>query len=262
MDERSPRKLLDTLFRRRRILGCVRDRPREKRALVEQLDVSRSTVDRGVRDLESLGLVTRDGGTLAATLPGRLCLDFLDDVETDLEALLEAAPLLRSLPSDAPMDRRLFRGADVHPAGGPAPGEPLSHAADLIRSADRFWGLATALTQPRFPQLLYRRVVDENLAARVVFERDLVDEVLAEQVDVLREMVAEGFRLFSAPAVPYGLLIGDTTEGFRAVLAIYDEDRTLEGVVVNDAPGAVAAAARLYQYHRRQAVEITDAVDP
>jgi predicted transcriptional regulator len=63
------------LSQRADALSRLLDADRTKNELTEELDVSRSTVDRAVRELESNGLVRREGGTVTATLSGRLAYD-------------------------------------------------------------------------------------------------------------------------------------------------------------------------------------------
>ena len=72
----SPSDVRQLLSQRADILSTLLRSERTKGELTDTLDVSRSTVDRGVRQLESTGLVRRSGGTVTATL----------DIDTDATA--------------------------------------------------------------------------------------------------------------------------------------------------------------------------------
>jgi len=60
-------EVVELLARRATLLRLLRERPRLKRELAEELSVSRSTVDRAVRNLEATDYVARGGDRLAHT---------------------------------------------------------------------------------------------------------------------------------------------------------------------------------------------------
>lgn len=63
---------IDVIVQRAQFLERLLDDPAEKRTLVEQLEVSRSTVDRALRDLEVEGLVTYADEGYALTAVGEI----------------------------------------------------------------------------------------------------------------------------------------------------------------------------------------------
>lgn len=72
--------------------------------LVRSLDVSRSTVDRAVRRLESEGIVERRASGYGLTLVGRLVYEEYLTFTERTTGLLDAAPVFEALPADTPLD--------------------------------------------------------------------------------------------------------------------------------------------------------------
>lgn len=260
-DDADPRELVSTLARRQELLAELAEGEREKPDLVAACSASRSTVNRAIRDLETLGVVERRAGGYGLTLAGRLLVERFADLTAAMADVVAAGDLLSALPPDALVDPRLLRGASVSRSREPAPNRPLDHAVELVESADRLRGFLPAITLPRLPRLFHDRVCD-GLDAELVYEGRLVDEVLAEQTELVAEMVAHGFRAFRAPELPFGLLVTEDDEGEHVCVAVYGERADLRGVVHNDSPPAVEWARECYAAYREEATEITAEFEP
>lgn len=256
----EPAGLLELARRRHDLLAGLDAEPRRKAALQSLLDVSRSTVHRAVRELEAAGLVA-DGDRIRITLPGRRCLELVREGEAALEELRDARDLLARLPASAPLGWPLLRGATVHTPAPANSGRPLDPAAELVRGTDALVGLATTLTQPRFLRLFRRRVLGDGMRLSMVYADRYVDEVLAREPEERREMIEAGAAAYAVPALPFGLLVGRTAAGPRAVVVVHDESDSLAGTLVNDRPAAVDRAVRLFDRYRARAVNITPAFE-
>lgn len=255
------RELVSVLARRRELLAELAAGDREKADLVAACSCSRSTVNRAVRDLETLGVVERREGGYGLTLAGRLLVEGFTDLAGAMADVVGAGDLLEALSPEAPVDARLVRGASVIRSREPAPTRPLDRAVALVESADRVRGFARAVTRPRFPRLLRDRV-REGLDAELVYEGRLVDEYLADRTELLGEMVAHGFRAFRVPALPFGLLVTEDGEAEHVCVAVYGENAELRGVIYNDSSPAVAWARECYAAYREEATEITARFEP
>ncbi|WP_254535489.1 helix-turn-helix transcriptional regulator [Halomarina litorea] len=92
------RAVVRTVRRREALVECLLDGRRDKRQLTTDLGVSRSTVDRGIRDLERHGLVDYEDGEYGLTPLGRTVADgysvFVERVAVAerLEPFLSVAP--------------------------------------------------------------------------------------------------------------------------------------------------------------------------
>jgi DNA-binding Lrp family transcriptional regulator len=76
----AARETLTTVLDRLEFVDCLLDGPKGKRELAAELSVSRSTVNRAVRDLEALGLVERVDGAYRATELCRTTVADLDEL--------------------------------------------------------------------------------------------------------------------------------------------------------------------------------------
>lgn len=245
--ERPADELVSLLARRVAVLEAVLETPRTRPELVEALDISRSTVDRAVRELEGMDLVERQGSTYRASVVGRLAHEEYAELRAELLALEEVAPLLAVLPPDAPLSIDVLHGADVVVAREPAPHVPGSRLPEFIRGAEHLRNLSMAYTNPETSEAL-ADVLAEGGTAEVVIEADLY-QYLAEDaaVDTDRLLGADGVTVGVVEALPFGMIVADRPSGREVCLAVYDSDRTLEGILVNDTEAALAWADRVWE---------------
>lgn len=84
--------VIEVLLRRHAVVERLSVQPTAKRDLVDGLDVSRSTVDRAIRETESVGLVERRDGGVSLTLCGRLAVAEFERFGTRLGECCGDAP--------------------------------------------------------------------------------------------------------------------------------------------------------------------------
>jgi predicted transcriptional regulator len=88
--ETAPSKIIDTLSQRIRFIECLLDGPKDKQEFVEELDVSRSTVDRAVRELEALEFIEYRNASYCLTLYGQLVVQEYQAFESSIEEVCAA----------------------------------------------------------------------------------------------------------------------------------------------------------------------------
>lgn len=252
--DRPADELVALLARRIEVLEAVLEAPRTRPELVDTLDISRSTVDRAVRELEDMGLVRFNGDSFSATLVGQLAHTEYETLRTDLVTLEEVSPLLTSLPSTAPVDLRILRDAEVVAATEPAPHVPGSRISALLRQADSVRSLSMAYTTPETGDVIADSVAAGELSTEIVFEAALYEyltdsEVLDVEALVDDPNVSAGI----VDTLPFGLIIARHANTTDVCLAIYDDDRTLEGVVINDSQPAVDWATAVWEEYQERA---------
>ncbi|WP_254765908.1 helix-turn-helix transcriptional regulator [Salinilacihabitans rarus] len=250
---------LDALRSRLDVVRTVREEPRRKPDLSDRLNVSRSTVDRAVRELRSAGLLVRDDGEYVLTLYGELLADCYEAFLADAREVGAAGPLLEALPADAPMAREFLAGATVETADPPATHRPVSRFERLLAEADRMRGLSRTISQSTTPRLINERVRD-GMTGELVVGADLAAHVRSDPHERSRERenVETGrYRLFEVDSIPYGLALLDLDDGTRAVVFVYDDDNDLLGTITADDPEAVAWAETLYERYRSRATDIS-----
>lgn len=182
MDGADAQTVVETLVQRQAFVEELRDEPRSKRDLVAALDVSRPTVYRGLRDLETVDLVERNGDTYALTTYGTLVADrfaaFLDSVESaaDIESVLRWVP-----PGTLDLDPRHLADADVYTG---SPGDPYAMVNRHVRrlaETDRVRALLP-LTGLHAHEAMHDRVADGDGRAELVVA-PAVAETLREDPD-------------------------------------------------------------------------------
>lgn len=244
--------VVELLARRAPLLRLLRDGSCEKRDLVTELDISRSTVDRAVRTLESKELVERND-EISLTLPGRLAIDAYDDFVGYVDALDSARPVLRSLPVDATIDRRFVESASVVSADRLSPERHAMAFIEELEDATAIRGYSTAL-MPTYVDLLHERIVDDGLTLELTLSPALFDELLSAAADRVNEVLSTGrFQLFEATTtLEYSLFVIEQPERTLAAALVYD-DHGQSGVLFNDDPAAVEWAERVYERIRESA---------
>ena len=124
MVSETPAEIVDTTIHRLDLLDCIADEPKPKRALEDELHVSRSTIDRAVRELELLDLVTYTGDGYAITPVGRLLAEECAALIETVEVAMRIDDVLRWIPSDElDVDVRWFADAEILT---PEPGNPYA----------------------------------------------------------------------------------------------------------------------------------------
>lgn len=259
MERDAAAGMVHTLCNRHEFLVALRAGPREKRTLVETLDVSRSTVDRALRELRAEGLVERESRGFVLTAGGRLAAALAEAILALTGDLRAAAQVLEPVPGDAPVDGRVVRGADVTLATRTTRYEPLAAVESLLGEATRVYGVAPVISQSRTLDLVAEAVTERDADVEIVFEESIATEHLPAVGEDVAAMVRNGFRPLSASDLPFGLLLGRTPAGWRTRLATYGDEGGIRGVISNDDPAAAAWAWDAYRTFRREAVDLTPA---
>lgn len=140
-----------TLQERRALVAALREDARDKRTLVEDLDVSRSTVSRALRDLQTHHLVERTNGTYQTTAYGDL-------LAGEFESLLETAASawnVRNVLEQIPIDElgfelRHLADAEVTTPTTTNPTAPIGRVVELKRQASHVRSLAAGRSPNAF----------------------------------------------------------------------------------------------------------------
>lgn len=133
-----------TLLDRREFLEALRDGPKDKRTLEETTDVSRSTVNRAVRDLETAHLVERTNGEYQTTAYGELLAEEFTSLLDSASFAWQVRDVLEQV-TTAELDFELSRLADAEittptPAN---PGAPMDRVVEIKQNASTLRSLAS-----------------------------------------------------------------------------------------------------------------------
>ena len=234
----DPERTIETMSRRADLLRVLQSGPRSKRALVSELPISRSTIDRGVRELESAGLVTRDSGTVRLTFAGRLTLSAYEAFHEELAGLRRAGDVLGAIPEDASMDPAVFKEADIVRSEPHAPHQPVQALKDLLRGAERIRGVASAVL-PEYVTLYSRQIIDKGSEVELVVSEPVLETLVGTYGESLDASLATGrLDLYSvAGTPPFSTIIAERVEPEVAVVVYGDSG--VAGLIHNPAPDAV-----------------------
>jgi DNA-binding MarR family transcriptional regulator len=255
--------VVETVFRRAPVLARLVDGAADKPTLVSDLDVSRSTVDRAVRELSVHGLVERRDGRVCVTLAGRLAHEAFADYRSRTGDVLVARSLLSHLDPRCEVDERVLAGATVMRMNPAGPGEPTNQTAEFTEDVDRITALIRGITNSEGVEAVRDAVVEDGVRYEPVYGPGIADFVREHQLEQVREMAATGrFRAFETHSVPFGLYVADRPDGHAVSIVVHDDDNDYRGSILARHADAFEWATEVYERHRRDAVEITDEFRP
>lgn len=239
------------LTKRGHLLDVLVDESASRSELRNAFDESRSTIYRGLAQLESRGLITEEDGEYRATTVGKLLFEeyrtFLDTVESvwdERELFRTSRAIADSFPVAA------LRDGDVLVSDEHAPAHVFRRLRSTIESADSIRGVVPAVL-PASLDWYRSAMADDAFEVEVVFsepafeylldvERESLDELVSSDHCVVRRTTAE---------VPFGVLLdGDPTE--HVVCVVHGEVGSIRGLVVSDAPAVVGWANDRFERYR------------
>lgn len=242
MDPGTPDDVSEVLRSRSGILLALSVADRTPSELTEALSVSRSTVDRGIRDLERVGFLEVDDGTARVTLSGRLAIETYTQFVDHLDDVATATAAFEGMATDAAFDPTIVDGSQVVAADGPDDDRPFERLVAVLDRAESIRGCVREASEDLL-ELYYRRLHDGDVTVDLVATEDLVERLVTTYRSQLVELLEfQSFSLRSTDSLPYTLLVVDVPEGPLALLATYSSGR-LVGVVTNDSPQAVTWAS-------------------
>jgi predicted transcriptional regulator len=243
------------LTKRYGVLAQLDRQPREKRALVENLDVSRSTVDRALRSLSAAGLLRRSGETFEQTLSGRQLSNEFEGLLTVVEGVQAAQPLLSHLPTSAPLPPHVVRTADVIRGEEADQVRPNDYVTDLLRTADRIRGFVRAHSDTARDATI-RGPTASGMRADLVFQQGVFDLVADRFPKRFADLVAsDNFDARRIDAVPFGMFLTERPEGAEVAVLVYDA-HTLCGVLASTHSASLEWAHELFAAARDDATPV------
>ncbi|MFC6725269.1 helix-turn-helix transcriptional regulator [Halobium palmae] len=241
----DPDEVMAAVARRGDVLRILGEGGAEKRDLVAELDVSRSTVDRAVRELEGTGLVERAADGYRRTLAGKIALDEYRQFADRIRGVKAGRELLAELSPDTPFDAAMLEGGEIVRPERHSPHLPVNRLSELVERAERVRAFASAV----FPQQVdtyHRAIVQDGMEARLVVTRDVVDRLVAAYREQLAAALDTGRLAIRATeeALPYSLVVADTSDGTEVGQLVYAEEGGVKGFIGNDGIDAVEWAER------------------
>ncbi len=254
--------LAKVLRQRGRFLDELVQERLDKPALEERLGLSRSTVDRALRDLESRSLVRRTDGEFTATLTGRLAQGANETFEAQMRDIARAGELLAYLPADCDLPVEVLRDAEVQLAELPATLEPIERVDRLFTEADRAYTALGMLTNPSTPKMAAKAVLDRDLTYEAVYRSDLARYLRDRREEERRQMVSTGrYEVYEVDDLPVSFARFDFGDESTVIVHAFDDEGNLRGIIESDSAAAVEWTERTFDRYREQGRRITDEFD-
>lgn len=166
--------VIETCLRRRDFVESLMEASADKRQLTARLDVSRSTVDRGVRDLETRGLVEYDDGEYAITRFGRTVATGFADLSERVAVAERLEPFLRLVPPAFDVDLRHLADATLALSKPSDPHGMINVHVERLRETDDH-RLLLPVTGLHAYEVGHRTVVDGGARAESVVTPGVAD---------------------------------------------------------------------------------------
>lgn len=254
--QRTEPDVIDTVKKRIDVLERLRDRPMDKRTLEESLPVSRSTLDRAVRELELLDLVEYADGTYRVTTCGSLVARKYREFEREIRVLAEFRPFLRHVsPSEFDLDVHLLADAELHV---PEPSDPyamINTHVSALKTMDHGRALLP-ITGLHGHEAVHEAVVHRDARAEAVVEPGVAEtwRSTAEYASLTEELrETDRFEVFVYDgSIPYFVgIYDDETVHFGA-----DEDGEPRALIETTNDDVRSWADRTYATYRDRATRL------
>jgi len=248
----EPESLVDLLTRRGALLRRLDGEGKRRADLVAETGLSRSTVDRGVRELAEAGLACRDDGRCRQTLAGELALSAYDDLLETFDALAAASPALAELSPGFPFDASLLSDPSVAVASHPDPGRPARVQRRIVERATHQRALA-ATALPSHVDVYHRAITEGDLSGEFVVSPRVLELLVdhGEQLEAALDTGRVSLRV-AEDLPPYGLSVSETPDGSVVGALVYRTAGPDTFLSVTD-DDAVAWAEGLIERHWREA---------
>lgn len=246
--------LLTTIAHRQRVVEKLLEGTTDKRALADHLDVSRTTIDRSISDLDDAGLVHHDGSDIEVSLYGKIARRQFRKTMDELESLSRTEEVLEHLPSDLDFDLQMVFGADLTVSHPKAPQQPFEQVERMVREGDVVWAYFPILI-PRYVDLLHEQTSTSNEEVELFVDDDHASILRAEYPEEFANFThTERCTLWRVPDLPsYGLInVNDETVRVGA----YTGGGGLRGSMMDDSRAAVEWARTVFEEYRDTATEI------
>ncbi|ERG95256.1 MAG: hypothetical protein J07HQW2_01707 [Haloquadratum walsbyi J07HQW2] len=249
---------LDNIVSKRQsFLESLRNSSKGKCELETDLDVSRSTVDRGIRELESAGLIMHTNNKYQLTLAGRTAVTAVQQYHRRLQEIDTGRDLLSTLSGDIDIADDFLDGASSIQASPEIPDQIITYLFDSIESADIFRGISPVALAGHLDEFYTMMTVNETVAEHIIDE-DVVETLLeAPELNsgFIKQIRHDRVRMLSSD-IPftYGLWIADDTE----TGIIFYTETGVRGIIMNDSDAAVQWAHTQWESAMADATQINE----
>lgn len=238
------------IHRREHCLRVLANGSFSKSALVDHLDVPRSTLDNIVQELNEAGLVEYENGLWRATVHGKCCLEIFDRYSTRLEQLIELRELTSSVPSTFGISTDFLIDSTRHLSRPKMSDSEMDVLLDSLANSKEV-RLYTPVLLAAYVEPIFERATEGSGELELTIPRDLFHTLEQIRSGPLERLDADISIRTGHVSVQFGLWISDRDE---AGVIIYNQNR-IAGVIVNDTATALGWALDRYDRIRDDTTE-------
>ncbi|WP_435365781.1 helix-turn-helix transcriptional regulator [Haloarchaeobius sp. DYHT-AS-18] len=235
-------------------LKTLRDAPKTRAALMDALDVSRTTIHRIVRDLEARDLLAQTDDEFELSAFGRTVATEVTTYHQRLTAARRLQPFLDTHTDRAvELDVGLFADARVTEQEPTNPYAPVTRFMELLRDSDTLYGFDTTTIAPIFVDEIREEILD-GMETDVVYLPTVVEDIVDAYPKAVKAALESGeLSLSTHDDLPFGLAIFDDRVGIGG----YDNETGMLSVFVDtDNPAARDWALDLYERYHEEAAPL------
>lgn len=253
-------ELMRVVENRIEILNHLQTGPADTRTLVDNLDISRSTINRGLRDLQTWDLIEFQNGEYSITYSGQLATQKFDHFRTCIDQINKLNPILKHLPMTEPtVPIEALASGTLVLADTARPYAPATHHSETLANANTvrllrpFLGVTTL-------DVICEQAKPHEQSYEIIARPTIADELFTalETQQALRELQdSNALELFVSEAeTPYFLGILDQ----QVQLGIENERGTPHALLETDNLDVYEWADEKYKEYRREADVLTDSL--
>lgn len=219
------------------------------------LDLSRRTIGRALSEFEEMGVVTHEKNNYWLTHYGRQVAWARCEYTSRIEAVEEAAPLLKRLPGNIPLGCEILDDAEIVVEPEAAPESAWVPVDRAVAEGDEVKGIAPKVTRS-YIDTFYGEIVEENTAVELILPQSVFTAIVANYDREWQAAITTENCWFGAfnGVPPFGMLIIDDSEVWIGVYR--DSGSALAGTLHNDSEAAVEWALDLYERCRRKSEKV------
>ena len=245
-------------FEREELIKALYGEYKEKRELVEELQTSRSTVNRAMDDLERTELVEHESGKYSLSNMGRMIYDHTEGFLDELDEIIESKELFDPLTESHNINQRAVIGSEIHLVEPPVTFEKYAHVWSYLERSEGLQVFAPRLLYQKSFELKYELAAKRQVPVNVILPYDLFERATSEYEEEYAEMAENPrFSIHTVESVPYGLSISEVPNGVKMNIVIYDKG-SYNGFLINDTKESVSWAKAEFDSYLQTATERTD----
>lgn len=237
--ELDVQEVIDAIGQRIDFVEALLGGPKHKRDLKDELEVSRSTAYKAIRELERLCIVNRGPNGYELTLTGRLVGQEYQQFCRSVTGICRPGRLLSNLPAEAAIDAEVLMDAEIVSRQRHAPNQPEYRFEEMIRNATVLKG-TSAVALPHSVETFHRKVINGELDAELVLERPVIEHLAADYPDQLHETVETGAVTIhiTDEELTFGLVLVESPIE-QVGIVVYGQNGEFAGLILTDSPTAI-----------------------